>query len=118
MARRVVRLTKAMEQQALAAMDWAAIDAMTDADIARQVRGNPDAAPILSAREHAAAMVRAVRAKLDLTQAEFARRFAIPVGTLRDWEQGRRVPEAGSMAYLKVIEREPGVVERVVRPGP
>lgn len=50
MARRVVRLTKAMEEQALTAMDWASIDAMTDADIARQVRGHPDAAPILSAR--------------------------------------------------------------------
>ncbi len=37
--------------------------------------------------------VKAIRAKLDMTQEEFAGRFGFSINTLRDWEQGRRVPE-------------------------
>ena len=34
--------------------------------------------------------VKIIRRSLDLTQEEFAERYHIPIGTLRDWEQGRR----------------------------
>ena len=37
--------------------------------------------------------VKAIRAKLDMTQEEFAGRFGFSINTLRHWEQGRRVPE-------------------------
>jgi len=55
-----------------------------------------------------------VRRTLGLSQEEFANRFGIPLRTLQEWEQGRREPDATTLAYLKVIEREPDVVTRVL----
>lgn len=51
---------------------------------------------------------------VNLTQEQFAERFRIPIGTLRDWEQGRRKPEAPALAYLAVIEHETEAVDRAL----
>jgi putative transcriptional regulator len=51
--------------------------------------------------------VKTIRRELKLSQEEFAASFHIPIGTLRDWEQGRREPDAAARAYLRVIAREP-----------
>lgn len=59
--------------------------------------------------------VKAIRAKLGLTQQEFAHRFGFSINTLRHWEQGKRVPEGPTRAYLIVIERIPRAVERALR---
>ncbi|MFC7738307.1 helix-turn-helix domain-containing protein [Roseomonas sp. GCM10028921] len=56
--------------------------------------------------------VRLLRKQSGLSQSEFAKRYRIPLGTLRDWEQGRREPDAAALAYLRVIEREPEAVAR------
>ena len=61
--------------------------------------------------------VRAVRRKTRLTQAEFARRFGFPVGTLRNWEQGIRTPQGPARALLRVIDQEPETVMRVLEPA-
>ena len=64
--------------------------------------------------------VRTIRRVLGLSQEEFAARFHIPLGTLRDWEQGRREPDAAARAYLRVIGRNPTAVAEalsVVPPG-
>jgi putative transcriptional regulator len=58
--------------------------------------------------------VKAIRAKLKLTRAEFARRFGIPVGALEDWEQGRGAPDGAARVLLKIIDREPAAVERAL----
>jgi putative transcriptional regulator len=58
--------------------------------------------------------VRTIRRRLRLTQYEFSRRFGIPQGTLRDWEQGRRRPEGPARAFLLVIQHEPKAVERAL----
>jgi putative transcriptional regulator len=55
--------------------------------------------------------VRMIRRALGLSQEEFALRFRIPLGTLRDWEQGRKEPDAAPRAYLMVIGRNPAVTE-------
>ncbi|HEY5306114.1 MAG TPA: helix-turn-helix domain-containing protein [Pseudolabrys sp.] len=110
-----VKVTPAIVQQALRDTDWAAIDAQTDDDIARNVAGDPDAAPILTEAETASAISRAVRKRLGISQAEFSTRYHVPVGTLRDWEQNRKQPDAPALAYLRVIAREPGMVARVLR---
>jgi putative transcriptional regulator len=111
----VVKITKAMAAKAKAEIDWARVDATTDEDIAAQVAGDPDAAPLLSDDEIERALfadrVRAIRAALHLSQSAFAERFRIPAASLRDWEQGRRLPDAATQAYLTVIERNPGAVE-------
>ncbi len=59
--------------------------------------------------------VRAIRAKLKLSQAGFARRFGLGLATVRDWEQGRYQPDQAARAYLTVIAREPAVVERALQ---
>jgi putative transcriptional regulator len=110
-----VKVTPEMVQQALRQTNWAAVDAQTDADIARNVASDPDAAPILSEAETASAIARAVRKRLGISQAEFATRFHVPVGTLRDWEQNRKQPDAPALAYLRVIAEEPGMVAQVLQ---
>jgi len=59
--------------------------------------------------------VRAIRGRLGLTQQEFAFRFGFSVNTVRHWEQGRRVPEGPTRAYLLVIDREPQAVQKALR---
>lgn len=59
--------------------------------------------------------VKAIRAKLDMTQEEFAGRFGFSVNTLRHWEQGQRQPEGPTRAYLLVIDRAPQAVQDALR---
>ena len=63
----------------------------------------------------AAVNVRAVRKRLGLSQAGFARRFGFGLATVQDWEQGRYQPDQAARSYLLVIEREPEVVERALQ---
>jgi putative transcriptional regulator len=58
--------------------------------------------------------VKAIRAKLNLTQPEFAKRFNIPLGTLRDWEQHRRNPDGPARVLLTIIDREPAAVQKAL----
>jgi putative transcriptional regulator len=59
--------------------------------------------------------VAAIRAKLGLSQSAFSARFGIPVGTIRDWEQGRKKPEATARTLLLVIKSDPAAVDRALR---
>lgn len=110
----VVNMTPAMVEQTIAGIDWAKVDATDDADIAAQIAADPDTAPVLSDVEHIASQVKLVRRRLNLTQADFARRFGVPLGTIRDWEQGRRQPDAPALVLLRVIDYEPDVVLRAL----
>jgi putative transcriptional regulator len=51
--------------------------------------------------------VRAIRRGLRMSQHEFARVYRIPLATLKNWEQGRRQPDAPAAAYLQVIAKRP-----------
>jgi putative transcriptional regulator len=116
-----VKVTKEMAEAALREVDWKAVDAMTDKDIARQVEANPDAAPLLSDEQMDRAefgnRVRQIRQRFGLSQPAFAERFRFPVASLREWEQGRRMPDAATRAYLLVIEKEPEAVIRALGQG-
>jgi putative transcriptional regulator len=59
--------------------------------------------------------VKAIRAKLGMTQEQFAGRFGFSVNTLRHWEQGSRQPEGPTRAYLLVIERAPKAVQKALQ---
>jgi len=59
--------------------------------------------------------VKAIRAKLGMTQEEFAARFGFSVNTLRHWEQGLRQPEGPTRAYLLVIDRAPKAVQKALQ---
>ena len=102
--------------------DWAAIDALTDEEIDRQIAADPDVAPDVSdwPIEDAILMepvdVKAIRAKLAMSQEEFARAFSLNVAALRDWEQQRRMPRGPARALLQIIDREPAAARRALRP--
>jgi putative transcriptional regulator len=58
--------------------------------------------------------VKAIRSATGLSQGMFAARYRIPVGTLRDWEQGRKQPDTTARAYLHVIARNPDMVVKAL----
>jgi putative transcriptional regulator len=62
--------------------------------------------------------IKTLRRALALTQEEFAARYHIPIGTLRDWEQGRCEPDQPARAYLTVIARDPDGVKRALNGNP
>lgn len=66
---------------------------------------------------YAPADVKAIRAKLKQSQPEFASMIGVSVATLRNWEQGRRVPDGPALALLRVAEAEPRAVARALRGG-
>jgi Predicted transcriptional regulator len=45
-----------------------------------------------------------------MTQEQFAIQFHVPLGTLRDWEQGAKYPDTAARSYLRVIEKAPQTV--------
>lgn len=59
--------------------------------------------------------VQGIREQAGLSQAEFASRFGFSLRTLQQWEQGRARPDNAVRAYLTVIERDAGAVERALR---
>lgn len=61
-------------------------------------------------RGRSALLARRARAATGLSQDAFAARYGIPAATLRDWEQGRRSPDAATQSYLRVIARMPEAV--------
>ena len=112
------------QARAEAQVDPVRLRATTEAEIARQATDDPDTAPlqddITAALARGEAWVawpadpRAVRERLGITQAAFARMFGVSVWTLRNWEQGRRRPDGPARALLRVIEREPDAARRAL----
>ena len=100
--------------------DQVAYDALTDDEIAEQIAVNPDAAPDVSdwPLDQAVFMepvdVKAIRAKLGMSQEEFANAFGLNLAALRDWEQQRRMPRGPARTLLKIIDREPIAVRRAL----
>ena len=61
-------------------------------------------------------MMRAIRRKLRMSRDEFARKYRIPLPTLKNWEQGRRQPDAAA-AYLHVIALRPREISETLKPS-
>ncbi|MYH30035.1 MAG: transcriptional regulator [Acidobacteria bacterium] len=53
----------------------------------------------------------AIRNKTGLSQPAFARSIGIPLGTLKNWEQGRRRPEGPARVLLALIDKRPSIVQ-------
>ena len=98
-------------------LDWRRFDVMTDAERHSAALADPDARPIQPddlPNMRRVPQVKVIRRALAMSQEEFAAHFHIPIGTLRDWEQGRKVPDAAAKAYLRVIAREPDMVRKAL----
>lgn len=93
--------------------DWAYLEALTDEENRANAASDPDAAGLTDEQRRRLRRVpnpRAIREQLGLTQEAFSRRFGVPVGTLRDWEQGRRFIDATGRALLRTIAVAPDIV--------
>jgi putative transcriptional regulator len=64
-----------------------------------------------------APVVRDLRRRSRLTQQEFAARLGVPVETIRNWEQGKRLPRGPARALLAVIAHAPETVFAALAPG-
>lgn len=87
-------------------------------EIERAALADPDAQPLTESdlkRMKRTPRAKIIRRALDLSQEEFATRYQIPLGTLRDWEQGRATPDQPTQAYLTLIAREPKRVEQILK---
>jgi len=97
--------------------DWRAFDAMSEEERHLAALSDPDSPPATEAqlaRARRVPTVRALRAKLNLTQEEFAARFHLPLGTIRDWEQGAHRPDKAAQVLLTVIAKDPDAVTRAL----
>jgi len=97
--------------------DWRRFDAMCDEERHRASRSDPDCPPATEAqlaRARRVPNVRALRKKLKMTQEEFAARFHLPLGTVRDWEQGAHRPDKAAEVLLTVIAKDPDAVARAL----
>lgn len=94
--------------------------AMTPEEIERAALADPDALPLHQGdlqRMRRTPQAKIIRRALGLTQEAFAARYHIPLGTLRDWEQGRAEPDQTARAYLTVIARDPESTSRALEAG-
>ena len=98
--------------------DWRAFDAMSEEARHRAAVSDPDAQPATEAqlaRARRVPTVRALRKKLNLTQEQFSARFHLPLGTVRDWEQGAHRPDKAAQVLLTVIGKDPDAVARALK---
>src|SRR5271156_7226730 len=101
-----------------AKFDWSRAEVTTDEQVHTAAMKDPDARPMTDAEWDAAPKVpraKTLRRALGLTQEEFAARFQIPIGTLRDWEQGKSEPDQSARAYLRAIAGDPIAGQRALQ---
>jgi len=119
--RRNGRLVRVKQDDAEEALDTPSLAPMSAAEIEATAARDHENPPLTDARAgklRPIPRVKTLRRALALTQEEFAARYHIPLGTLRDWEQGRPEPDRPAKAYLTVIVRDRKRVERALHPAP
>ena len=97
-------------RDALSGTDWDRLDGMTDADIARQIAANPDAAPDMAPEID----VRAIRRATGMTQAEFAATYEFSLRTLQEWERGAKRLSGPARTLLRAIKGDPEAVRKAL----
>lgn len=110
----IVRRSLAEIKASRPVIDGARMVATTEDDIRRHAI--EDDAP--ADKEHAAydlvLPARQVRKKLGMTQEAFAAALRIPLPTLRNWEQGRTLPDPAARALLMIVAKEPEAALRAL----
>ena len=97
-------------REALASTDWSRVDAMTDADIMRQIGSNSDAAPDLAPDFD----VRAIRQATGMTQAQFAATYEFSIRTIQEWESGSKRPSGPAGTLLRAIKGDPEAIRKAL----
>ena len=109
------------------AADWSRLDAMTEKEREAAAKSDPDAQPLADKqlkRMRRVPYAKHVRWAIGLNQEEFAAAFGIPIGTLRDWEQGRCTPDQAALSRGEPgtcredgAGRAPALRAHALRPG-
>lgn len=90
----------------------AALDALAEAQLRAHQAGQLALSPV-AAMPYPMIDLPALRRRLGLTQTAFAARFGFSVGALRNWEQGRRLPDRAARILLRFIEHDPETAARI-----
>jgi putative transcriptional regulator len=105
----------------MSAEELARLDAMTDEEIEAAARSDPGAQPLTEDELQQFERVpnlKAIRNKVGLTQKAFAETFHLSLSAVRDWEQGRFVPDRAARTLLKVIAHNPDAVKEALAQQP
>lgn len=99
-------------------MDWSRFDALSDDEVEDDALSEVD--PPSSAQDDLDRLqtvpnLKRIRARLHLTQEQFADSFQLPLGTVRDWELGRREPDTAARNFLRLIEHNPEMVKAALQ---
>lgn len=102
--------------------DWKKVKAMTERQVIKAAKSDPDALPLTAAElknfkrvnSPKKVDVKAIREKLGFSQKEFAYYFGVSIRTIQEWEQHRCYPNATARNFLKVIEKAPQVVQKAL----
>jgi putative transcriptional regulator len=97
--------------------DWTQFDAISDEEAEANALSDPDnPLPRLGHKPvNVMARVQVIRRALGLTQEEFASRYQIPLGTLRDWELHCSEPDQPARTYLKLIATDPEAIAHMLQ---
>jgi putative transcriptional regulator len=94
-------------------IDRAKIDATGEADIRRHMREDNQEdkslagfAPVIPPQ--------LLRKRLGMTQVQFARALRVPLSTLRNWEQGRVLPDPAARSLLTIVAKNPKAALRAL----
>lgn len=96
----------------------ARLAALSEAEVetgAQTDKGNPPVPADRLRKMAIAREVRLIRERLGLSQADFAARFRISLGRLRDYEQARTQPDLPVLAFLRLLNEDRATAERLVR---
>ncbi|HYZ64188.1 MAG TPA: transcriptional regulator [Acetobacteraceae bacterium] len=115
----LVRTTlKELREKGRPQVDQAKIDATTEEDIARHMEEDGDTDFPDDAKWELVVPIGHARRLLGVTEAEFAELVGISEATVREWEDGLKVPDPIMRTLLKVIAREPEAVARALNLPP
>jgi putative transcriptional regulator len=93
---------------------------MNDEDFRSLMQGLQEARAFLvgedvpGMRVHLGIDIPGIRNRAGMTQEEFAREIGVSVATLRNWEQGRRVPDGSARVLLALLDKDPMIVRRTL----
>lgn len=93
--------------------DWERLRAMTEEEVEAAALSDPDNPPLTDeelGRFKPVPNPKDIRRQLHMTQEQFAESFSLPLGTIRDWEQGAKQPDTAARVLLRVISKNPQAV--------
>lgn len=98
--------------------DWAKLQALSPAQARARAEADPENPPLTRQelmRMETVPDPRTIREQLGLSQREFAETYHLSLATIRDWEQGRYQPDQAARTLLRLIAKEPRLVEQALR---